>query len=136
MKPNSSFLSLPKNFWASVRLISQETGYTEKSTRQIKIPAMDEIRSKLEKFNIDFARLQTQQTAKGYFGQLLQDYFAYRADVINTYVEPRLMNVTEARRIFKKFYKDLQPSCPIPMNKQKGKMKQPAFFDWTGKHAC
>jgi len=128
MKPNSSFLDLPKNFWASVRLISQEVGYTEKSTRQIKIPAIDEIRSKLEKFDIDFARLQVQQTAKGYFGQLLQDYFAYRADVINVYVEPRLMNVTEAKKIFKQFYKSLQPSCPIPMNKQKGKMKQPAFL--------
>lgn len=38
------------------------------------------------------------------------------------------MNVTEAKKIFKSFYKNLQPSCPIPMNKQKGKMKQPAFL--------
>lgn len=128
MKPNSVFLNLPKNFWASVRLISQEVGYTEKSTRQIKIPATGEIRSKIEKFGIDFTRLQDQYTSKGYFGQLLQDYFVYRANTINTFVEPRLMNVAEARKIFKKSYKDLQPSCPIPMNKQKGKMKQPAYL--------
>jgi len=128
MKPNNVFLSLPKNFWASVRLISQQVGYTEKSTRQIRIPAMDEIQSKLEKFEIDFSRLQEQRTERGNFGQLLQDYFVYRADIINAYVEPRLMKGKEAKKIFNKFYKDLQPSCPIPMNKQKGKMKQPAFL--------
>jgi hypothetical protein len=128
MKPNDMFLNLPKNFWASVRLISQEVGYTAKSTKQIKVPEIDEIRSKIERFEIDFARLKDQHTSKGYFGQMLQDYFVYRADVINTFIEPRLMNVTESRKIFKKFYKDLQPSCPIPMNKQKGKMKQPAYL--------
>lgn len=128
MKPNSAFLSLPKNFWASVRLISQEVEYTEKSTGQIKIPVVDEIHSKLEKLEVDFSRLQLQRVTNLSFGQMLQDYFAFRADVINTYVKPRLMNVAEAKKIFKSFYKDLQPSCPIPMNKQKGKMKQPAFL--------
>ena len=128
MKPNSLFLGLPKNFWAGIRLISQEVGYTEKPTGQIKIPLMNEIQSKLEKFEIDFSRFQLQQVNNKFFGQILQDYFSFRADVINTYVGPRLMNVTEAKKIFKSFYKDLQPSCPIPMNKQKGKMKQPAFL--------
>lgn len=128
MKPNNTFLDLPKNFWASVRLISQAVGYTEKSTGQIKIPVVDEIQSRLEKFEIDFSRLQAQQTASGNFGRVLQDYFIYRADIINTFVEPHLMNVAEAKKIFKKYYKDLQPSCPIPMNKQKGKMKTPAYL--------
>lgn len=128
MKPNDMFLNLPKNFWACVRLISQATGYTDKSTGRIKTPNANEIRAKLESFEIDFFRLQMQQTPKGDFGKLLQDYFVYRADVINTYVEPRLMNASEARRIFKQYYKSLRPACPIPMNKQKGKMKQPAFL--------
>lgn len=128
MKPNNVFLHLPKNFWASVRLISQEVGYTEKATRQIKIPSVDEIQSRLEGFEIDFSRLQLQSIGSVSFGQTLQDYFVYRAEVINSYVEPRLMKVGEAKRIFKNFYKNLQPSCPIPMNKQKGNMKQPAFL--------
>jgi len=128
MKPNNVFLNLPKNFWASVRLISQEVGYTEKSTSQIKIPTPDEIQAKLEKFEIDFSNLQAQQTARGTFGKVLQNYFIYRADIINTFVEPYLMNVAEAKQIFKKFYRNLQPSCPIPMNKQKGKMKTPAYL--------
>jgi len=69
-------------------LISQAVGYTEKSTGQIKIPVLDEIQPKLEKFEVDFTRLQAQQTANGNFGKILQDCFIYRADIINTFVEP------------------------------------------------
>jgi hypothetical protein len=38
------------------------------------------------------------------------------------------MNVTKASKVFKQLYKNLQPSCPIPMNKQKGKMRTPAYL--------
>lgn len=128
MKPNSIFLSLPKNFWASVRLISQEVGYTERSTGQIKIPTVNVIQSKLEKFGVDLTNLHSQQITNGNFEEALRGYFAYRADVINKFVEPRLMNATEAQKTFKKYYKDLKPTCPIPMNKQKGVMKKPAYL--------
>src|SRR3989304_3301067 len=128
MKPNNTFLNLPKSFWASVRLISQEVGYTQKTTGQIKIPTNTEINTKLENLNINFYRLREQNTNYGNFGDLLQDYFSYRANILNTYVEPRLMNVTKARKVFKELFKDLRPSCPIPMNKQKGKMKTPAYL--------
>jgi len=128
MKPNSEFMNLPKKFWASVRLISQEVGYTGKSTGQIKIPAADEIDTKLQKFGVDFYRLQEQKTDIGNFGQLLHDYFTYRADILNTYVEPRLMNAVRAKKVFRKYFDEMKPSCPIPMNKQKGKMKKPAYL--------
>jgi len=128
MKPNNTFLGLPKNFWASVRLISQEVGYTQRTTGQIKIPTNTEINAKLEKLDINFSSLQEQYTNSGNFGDLLQDYFSYRADILNTYVEPRLMDVTKAKKVFNKLFKELQPSCPIPMNKQKGTMKMPAYL--------
>ena len=38
------------------------------------------------------------------------------------------MNVTKARKVFKELFKEFQPACPIPMNKQKGKMKNPAYL--------
>jgi len=128
MKPNNAFLNLPKSFWASIRLISQEVGYTQRITGQIKIPTNTEIDAKLENLDISFYRLQEQATSSGNFGNLLRDYFSYRADILNTYVEPRLMNVTKARKVFKELFKDLRPSCPIPMNKQKGEMKTPAYL--------
>lgn len=128
MKPNNVFINLPENFWASVRLVSQEVGYTQRTTGQIKIPTNAEINVKLENLGINFYRLREQDTDSGNFGDLLQGYFSYRADILNTYVEPRLMNVTKARKVFKELFKELQPSCPIPMNKQKGTMKMPAYL--------
>ena len=43
MKPNRIFLNLPKNFWSSVRLISQEVGYTQRNSKQIKVPTLLEM---------------------------------------------------------------------------------------------
>jgi hypothetical protein len=128
MKPNSAFLNLPKSFWASVRLISQQIGYTQRSTGQIKVPTLDEIHLKLAMLEIDFSKLQLQKTASGNYLEIMQDYFMYRADVINTFVEPHLMSVTEARKVFEETYKNLQPSRSIPLNKQKGEMRTPAYL--------
>lgn len=128
MKPNKVFLNLPKIFWASVRLISQEVGYTEKSSGQIKIPSSYEIRSKLEKFDIDAAKMQAQSLAGRRFETILENYFTYRAEAINSYIKPRLMDGKEAKKLFDGFYKKLRPSCPIPMNKQKGEKKSPAYL--------
>ncbi|HEY9151682.1 MAG TPA: hypothetical protein VIN60_02260 [Anaerolineales bacterium] len=128
MKPNDNFLKLPKTFWASVRLISQEVGYTEKGRDQIKVPPMEEIKSKLDKFGIDFDRLQIQKVSSQKLDVLLQEYFIYRADVLNSYVEPHLMDATKAKRVFRQHIANLKPSCPLPMNKQKGTKKAPAYL--------
>ena len=129
MKPNSKFLSLPKTFWASVRLISQEVGYTERKTSRIKVPTLLEMDTKLEHFGFDFKLLQGQKI-KGniLFGTQLRDYFSYRAKILNSYVERHLMDSEKAKRVFKEQFKKLKPSFPVPMNKQKGAMKAPAYL--------
>ena len=58
MKPNELFLKLPKTFWASVRLISQDVGYTEKGTNRIRVPSREQIKTKLERREIDFDKIQ------------------------------------------------------------------------------
>ncbi len=128
MKANEAFLRLPKTFWASVRWISQEAGYTKKGTNQIKVPSSDEIRVKFEKYQIDFDRLHAQRVGARGFDALLRDYFTYRADILNSYAEPRSMDVKKANRVFQEHLFKLKPSCPIPMNKQKGKKKKPAYL--------
>jgi len=55
-------------------------------------------------------------------------YYGYRADVLNNFVESRLMDVDRARVEFDKLHDSLKPSCPIPMNKQKGEKKAPAYL--------
>jgi hypothetical protein len=128
MKPNELFLNLPKTFWASVRLISQDVGYTEKGTNRIKVPSREQIKIKLERREIDFDKIQSQVFDSKDFGTLLADYFAYRADILYSFVEPHLMDGKKARRTFEKFYKKLKPSRQVPMNKQSGEKKAPAYL--------
>ena len=128
MEANEKFLNLPKTFWASVRLISQEVGYTAKGKDQIKVPSADEIKSKLHELGIDFDSLRIQKIGSQELDLLLQEYFAYRADTLNTYVEPRLMDGKKAKQVFRDHLSKLKPSCPIPMNKQTGKKKAPAYL--------
>lgn len=61
-------------------------------------------------------------------GRLLETYFQFRAEVLNEYVRPRLMDVKRAAKTFKDLNKKLCPSCPLPMNKQKGEKQAPAYF--------
>lgn len=61
-------------------------------------------------------------------GRLMFEYFEYRAQVLNDFVEPRLMDAEQARSVFKRLKKQLKPKSPIPMNKQKGDKKAPAYF--------
>jgi hypothetical protein len=126
MKPNNTFLKLPKSFWASVRLISQEVGYTEKG--KIRIPNENEIRNRLNVLDVDVDRLFSQKSDSGCFGKLLQNYFTYRADVLNNYAKPRLMDVTRAKEVFDTQLNSYKPSYAVPLNKQKGVMKTPAYL--------
>jgi hypothetical protein len=61
-------------------------------------------------------------------GRLLLNYFEYRAQVLNSTVEPMLMDAEEARKLFSAYNKKLRPRCPLPMNKQKGKKRALAFL--------
>jgi hypothetical protein len=128
MKPNELYLKLPKTFWASVRLISQDVGYTEKGTNRIKVPSREQIKIKLEIRKIDFDKIQSQIFDSKDFGTLLANYFAYRADILYSFVEPHLMDGKKAQRTFEKFHKKLKPSRQVPMNKQSGEKKAPAYL--------
>jgi hypothetical protein len=62
------------------------------------------------------------------FGSILFAYFAYRANVLNEFVRVQLMNKLQAEAEFVQFKTLLQPTCPLPMNKQKGDKKNHAFL--------
>jgi len=128
MKPNESFLNLPKTFWASVRLISQEVGYTDRKTGRIKVPSAVEISLKLTQFDIDIDLLQNQMTGSQRYEFLLQQYFEYRAEILHSFVKPHLMDVERAKKVFEIHLKKLKPKCPLPKNKQKGEKKTYAFL--------
>jgi len=127
MEKNKKFDDVGKDFWANVRLISQEVGYTVRGSKKIKIPSLTEIQKSLEKKNLKSHHIAASGKLTE-FGEKLIDYFEYRADVLNNHVESQLMDADKARNTFEKLKQKHNPSCPIPMNKQKGNKKAPAFL--------
>jgi hypothetical protein len=128
MKPDNRFQQQPKSFWAYVRSVSEKDGYTDGHTKQVKTPSLRDILQALQALGLstsDAVDLAGQPTE---LGSTLVAYFRHRADVLNAYVEPRLMDADRAREVFKELRGTYRPKCPIPMNKQRGKKKGPAYF--------
>ena len=128
MKANKLFLNQPLEFWANVKLISQKAGYTDKKTKRIKIPTIDELKSVYEANGLDSSKIVDANDKLTEFGTLLIAYFKHRSDVLQDVVEPSLMKVAEAKKLFNSLKKKLKPTCPLPMNKQKGKKRDFAFL--------
>jgi hypothetical protein len=137
MQPNKEFVGLPKEFWANVRTISQEVGYTERrgkgkgKTKQlapIKVPTLPEIRSAFAEIGLNATHLVNSNNTATDFGKKVIAYFEYRADALNRVVEPLLMNAEQAEQLFNELQRTLKSSAIVPMNKQSEEKKRPAYF--------
>lgn len=128
MIADSRFLGLPKPFWAFVRLIGQECGYTKRGTGELLVPSRETVEEKMGEIDIAPESLDAMLPGGIQTWQKLVEYFEYRADVLLNVVEPNLMDAQQAKKEFSALKKKLKPKCPLPMNKQKGKMKKPAYF--------
>jgi len=128
MRPAPRFVGLPKSFWAYVRSISGKVGYTDRRTKKIKVPSEKEIEIALAQLSLSAAQLRGSGGKPTQLARHLADYFRYRARALNRIVEPLLKNVEEAESLFGKVRASLRSSTPIPMNKQKGKKRKPAFL--------
>ncbi len=127
MKANKLFLNQPKSFWANVRSISQHLGYTLRGKNQIKIPTIEEMISSMSALGLSSNHILIDEKPTE-TGILLLAYFEHRADVLNNFVSKKLMDVNAARETFESLVNSNKPNCPIPMNKQKGEKKAPAYF--------
>lgn len=54
------------------------------------------------------------------YGQLLVDYFAYRADTLNNFVKAKLQTLAEAQAMYARIKEASPTSGRVAMNKQKG----------------
>ena len=128
MKADPRFLAQPKQFWANVRTISQEVGYTERGTKSIKIPSLKAIRHKFGRLGLSTTHIADADNTLTDFGQRLFDYFAFRARVLNETVQGDFMKKESAEVEFNRLKAQLNPQCPLPMNKQKAEKKNYAFL--------
>ena len=136
MQPDKEFVGLPKSFWANIRTISQKVGYTLKPKRQkgvtgqtgqIRIPSLDDIRTALTALDLTANHL----VVNGNFttlGSQVHRYYEYRANVLNTTVEPLLMDAARAEVLYDRLKLQLKPTTSPPMNKQKDEKNKVAYF--------
>lgn len=128
MKADIRFKGQPKEFWANVRTISQEVGYTNRETSGIHIPTIAEIRREFLRLGLSTSHIADDFGTPTPFGQALIDYFLFRADILNDTVRGQLMNKDSAAAEFEKLKAELKPTCPLPMNKQTGDKRSYAFL--------
>jgi hypothetical protein len=127
MKPNNDFIKLGKDFWANIKTISQEVGYTVRKGNQIKIPTIDEILNAYQTLGLNSLLIFSNNALTDY-GEKLISYFKFRADLLNNYVKGLLLDAPEAKFIYEKLFNVYKPQSPQPMNKQKGEKKARAYF--------
>ncbi len=129
MKANPKYINMPKHFWAHVRSISEELGYTVRGSGTIKIYRLENIVRAFTKLGLDSEHLRDDD-GPSTFGQSLLDYFSYRADVLNKTVQHHLMDVDDAEAAYIHLKNDLSIGIDVatPMNKQKGEKKKIAYL--------
>jgi hypothetical protein len=103
-------------------------GYTQRGTGRIKTNTVEEMAIAMQHLGLEASFLLPAPGNPTPKAVLLADYFNYRSKILNTQVEPWLMNKRKAKKVFKELYARYRPSCPIPMNKQKGTKKAPAYL--------
>lgn len=128
MRADPRFLGQSKRFWASVRTVSEFVGYSARGQSSVLSPGLPEIEQAFVQAGLDKSVIVD---AEGEVGEIIKrasEYFEYRAQMLNDYVEPRLMDANQAREVFYDLKNRLSPTCPLPMNKQTGAKKAPAYL--------
>ena len=125
MKTNEKFPKKPKSFWASVRSISQAVGYSKDG--RITAPWVRQMVDAFSKLNLDHEYIASGESAAE-FAQNLENYLEERARILSNRVEPKLMDVHQAKAVFNDIRQKSDYRCSIPMNKQKGNKKAMTFF--------
>lgn len=126
MVPNEEFLKQPKSFWAQVKLISMTLKYSKGGT--IKEYNIEEIEKCLNDLGLTTEHLVDSAKKITAEGKLLLGYFHFRAEVLKRIVKPNLMDKDQAKEEFEKLKKSYSSKVNIPLNKQKGKKRHPAYL--------
>jgi hypothetical protein len=133
MIPNEKFRNQNLEFWANIKLLNQRLGYTERKSKKIPnlgfvIPTKNQIKEVFRDENLNSSRLVNANNELTEFGSLLIEYMLFRGQVLLQHVEPNLMNKAQAKALFDQKRAELNPTCPLPMNKQTGEKSDYAFL--------
>lgn len=146
MKPHPTWSAQDSSFWAYVRLLSEKIGYAKRGQDKIREITKPDMVKALNALGRD-----TTVITQSDLGARLEEYFAYRADLLNNYAKSQLMDSAEARDAFEavvarntsqeRIVQDPKGnqvaveydvlgglSVQVPMNKQKNEKRMPAYL--------
>ena len=122
MQAFNAFKGMDASFWAFVKFISENLGYTERGKGLVKKYSIDTIKALCKARGINASEEVIVSAAQ---------YSKMRADLLNRFTEKMFMDAQTAGEEFRNWetlYRVENYRCKIPKNKQKGKMRQIAFF--------
>ncbi|MBS7006793.1 DUF7687 domain-containing protein [Anaerostipes sp.] len=122
MRAFDKFMDAPAEFWPFIKFISEQLGYSKRGSGTVRKYTKQEIEN------------LCRETHTRIDNNTISDALTYtnmRADLLNNDVQNNLMDAETARRAFESvypIYKQDNLQCKLPLNKQKGAMKQIAYF--------
>lgn len=122
MRPFGDFQNMDPAFWAFVKYVSEAIGYTARGENAVRAYTAAEIGRLCRREDISVSADTAANAAR---------YSQMRADILNGFAERMLMDAAQAKGEYQRL-QELHSAggfhCKIPMNKQKGPMREPAFF--------
>ena len=122
MRAFPDFSDMSSEFWAFVKFVSEMLGYTVRREGVVQTYTEDEIIKLCRKKNTYVSNRLLRQVVR---------YFDMRADLLNNFAEEMLMDAETARAECEpllRLHTEDGFYCKLPLNKQKGDMKQIAYF--------
>ncbi len=122
MKAFPEFANMPPEFWALVKLTSEVLGYTVRNAGLVKAHTASKI--------AELCREKNTRVSDELVGKVAR-YSTMRAALLNDFVKGALMDGETARIACEPLLRQHAEEgllCKIPLNKQKGDMKQIAYF--------
>jgi hypothetical protein len=98
LKPDKRFTAKPKQFWAHVRTISQEVGYTDRTTKTILIPSLNAIRKKFDTLGLSSIHIADAEGELTDFGKSLFSSAVRLKYVVKAW-KPMLVRVSNHLRV-------------------------------------
>lgn len=122
MRAFTEFADMPSEFWAFVKFVSEMLGYTVRREGIVRTYSEHEIVELCKEKNTFVSNRLIRQAIR---------YFDMRADLLNNFAKEMLMDAetacAECEPLLRLHTKD-NFRCKLPLNKQKGTMKQIAYF--------
>jgi len=126
VRPLEDFRQMTPEFWATVKLVSQEIGYSHQKTKKAdsrpRAYSADEVLGALRARGLE-------PGLPGDLAEMVARYSVERADLLANRIRPNLMDRDEARSVFEEVCAHYDPPPKLlPMNKQKGDKKHPSYL--------